>query len=276
MTTLTETGPQAQAEPVALPLPNWTFALGALVRRDLAADVREYPTFVLQVLVQPMLMLFVFGRILPALGVTRPGYGTLLLPGMIATTVFITTLQSTALPLVVDFSYSKEIEDRLLSPIPVRLLAVEKLAYAALRGFVAGVIMAPLGLALVPGTALATSGWAVAIGIAIIGAVGAAGLGMVLGTALQVQRINLIFTAVLTPLLFTGCAQYPWPSLAVLRWFQILTLVNPLTYLSEGMRGTLAPAVPHLAIPVAVGVLAVLAVSLCWLGVRGFVRRAVD
>ena len=274
MTTPTQT--QARPGPVALPPPNWTFALRALIRRDLAADVREYPTFVLQVLVQPMLMLFVFGRILPALGVTRPGYGTLLLPGMIATTVFITTLQSTALPLVVDFSYSKEIEDRLLSPIPVRLLALEKLGYAALRGFVAGAIMAPLGLALVPGTDLATRGWPAAIGIAAIGAIGAAGLGMVLGTALAVQRINLIFTAVLTPLLFTGCAQYPWPSLAILRWFQVLTLVNPLTYLSEGMRGTLAPVIPHLAIPVAVSVLSVLAVSLCWLGVRGFVRRAVD
>jgi hypothetical protein len=42
------------------------------------------------------------------------------------------------------------------------------------------------------------------------------------------------------------------------------------------MRGTLAPVIPHLAIPVAVSVLSVLAVSLCWLGVRGFVRRAVD
>ncbi|HEY3903800.1 MAG TPA: ABC transporter permease [Streptosporangiaceae bacterium] len=276
MTTLTTTDRPAPAGQVTLPLPSGTFALGALIRRDLTADVREYPTFVLQVLVQPMLMLFVFGRILPALGVTRPGYGTLLLPGIIATTVFVTTLQSTALPLVVDFSYSKEIEDRLLSPISVRLLAVEKLAYAALRGLVAGAIMAPLGLALVPGTALAEHGWPAAIGIAVIGSIGAAGLGMVLGTALQVQRINLIFTAVLTPLLFTGCAQYPWPSLAVLRWFQIVTLANPLTYLSEGMRGTLAPAIPHLAMPVAISVLSVLAVSLCVLGVRGFVRRAVD
>ncbi len=40
--------------------------------------------------------------------------------------------------------------------------------------------------------------------------------------------------AVLTPLLFTGCVQYPWPSLTHLRWFQVVTLFNPITYASEG------------------------------------------
>jgi ABC-2 type transport system permease protein len=50
---------------------------------------------------------------------------------------------------------------------------------------------------------------------------------------------------VLTPLLFTGATFYPWAALGSLKWFQVVTLFNPLTYVSEGMRGALT-SVPHL------------------------------
>jgi ABC-2 type transport system permease protein len=41
---------------------------------------------------------------------------------------------------------------------------------------------------------------------------------LVLGTAVVPNRINIVFSLVFTPLLFTGCSQYPWPSLDRLRW----------------------------------------------------------
>ena len=54
------------------------------------------------------------------------------------------------------------------------------------------------------------------------------------------------FALILTPLLFTGAVQYPWPSLSHLRWFQIVALFNPMTYVSEGLRGAMVPQVPHM------------------------------
>ena len=64
-------------------------------------------------------------------------------------------------------------------------------------------------------------------------------MGLVLGTAVPPNRISVAFAIVLTPLIFTGAAFYPWAALDSLRWFQVVTLFNPLTYVSEGMRAAL-------------------------------------
>jgi ABC-2 type transport system permease protein len=37
------------------------------------------------------------------------------------------------------------------------------------------------------------------------------------------------------------CTFYPWASLAAIKWFQILTLFNPLTYAAEGLRYAMVP-----------------------------------
>ena len=89
----------------------------AVLWRDIFVTGRELPVFLAQVILQPLFMLFVFGKVLSSLGYTRPGYAHLLFPGVVALTVLLTALQSTALPLVLEFSFTKEIEDRLLAPI---------------------------------------------------------------------------------------------------------------------------------------------------------------
>ena len=50
----------------------------------------------------------------------------------------------------------------------------------------------------------------------LLGSLLGAGLGLVLGTLVTPKRINIVFSLVFTPLLFTGCSQYPWPSLVAL------------------------------------------------------------
>jgi ABC-2 type transport system permease protein len=71
--------------------------------------------------------------------------------------------------------------------------------------------------------------------------VGAA-LGLLLATVAPIHLLPLVFALVLTPLVFTGCAFFPWSSLSGFKWFQVLTLFNPLTYASEGMRYAMIPA----------------------------------
>jgi hypothetical protein len=61
------------------------------------------------------------------------------------------------------------------------------------------------------------------------------------------RRINIMFAVILAPLMFTGATQFPWAQLNNLRWFQVLCAINPLTFVSEGMRGALLPQVPHMA-----------------------------
>jgi ABC-2 type transport system permease protein len=97
-----------------------------------------------------------------------------------------------------------------------------------------------------------------------------------MGTLVQPQRISLVFSLVFTPLLFTGCSQYPWPLLDQLRWFQIVTAFNPMTYVSEALRGAMVPAVPHIRPWVCIVVLVFSVIVLISVGLRGFYRRAID
>ena len=61
----------------------------------------------------------------------------------------------------------------------------------------------------------------------VLGSLLGASLGLVLGTLVKPNRINIVFSLVFTPLLFTGCSQYPWPSLDKLPWFQVVTALQP-------------------------------------------------
>jgi ABC-2 type transport system permease protein len=248
----------------------------AVLWRDVFVTGRELPVFLAQVILQPLFMLFVFGKVLSSLGYTRPGYAHLLFPGVVALTALLTSLQSTALPLVLEFSFTKEIEDRLLAPIPTALVAVEKMIFAAMRALIAAVCMFPIGVLILGSVPWRAEGAPEFVGILILGALVGAAMGMTMGTLVQPNRISIAFSLVLTPLLFTGCSQYPWPTLDSLRWFQIVTLFNPLTYVSEGMRGALVPYVPHIRPWVCVVALVFWLAVFSAIGIWGFIRRAID
>jgi ABC-2 type transport system permease protein len=249
----------------------------ALCERDLYVTVRrDLLPFLSQSLLQPLFFLFVFGRVLPEIGAAQGAYGAQLLPGVLALTLVLTALQNVALPLIIEFSFSMEIEDRLLAPLPVTWVALEKLLIATLRGIVGGLLILPLGELILPGGIdLSDASIVALIVMIVVGGVVGACIGLLLGTAVPPNRIAVAFGLILTPLIFTGATFYPWQALDSLRWFQIITLANPMTYVSEGMRGALTDT-PHLAAGwVALGIAVSLAVF-GTLGVRGFRRRAVD
>jgi ABC-2 type transport system permease protein len=52
-------------------------------------------------------------------------------------------------------------------------------------------------------------------------------------------------------------------------------LINPIVYMSEGLRAALTPTLPHMN---PVFILSMLLASLClltWVGVKGFLRRVI-
>ncbi len=282
--TTTSTGSGAPAEhanagPVSGPPAARASALqafGAVLWRDIFVTGRELPVFLAQVLLQPLFLLLVFGKVLTEIGAARPDYADLLFPGVIALTTLLTGLQATALPLVLDFSFSREIEDRLLAPLPIMAVAVEKMLFAMLRAVVAAAVMFPLGYWILDGLSIHAAGIPLLVLTILVGSLLGAALGMTLGTFVPPNRINVMFALVLTPLIFTGATQYPWPSLSGIRWFQVLTTLNPLTYVSETMRGAIVPAVPHMAVGVTLPVMVASTALFVVTGMRGFRRRALD
>ncbi len=262
--------------PAAEPVPGQGKVFFAVLQRDAYVTWGELPVFLAQVILQPFFLLFVFGKVLGSLGYTRPGYADLLFPGLLALTAVITSMQTLAFPLVIEFGWTKEIEDRLLAPMSTTLVAVEKVLFASFRAVIATVVMIPIGIGVLGSVPWRWSSMPLFLAVLLLGSLLGASLGLVLGTLVRPNRINIVFSLVFTPLLFTGCSQYPWPSLARLRWFQVVTAANPMTYASEGFRAALNPSVPHIrpwiCLVVLVGAIAVLLA----IGVRGFFRRAID
>ncbi len=214
----------------------------AIFRRDLAVTAREFIAFLIQVLVQPLFLLFIFGKVLPEIGAAQAGFGAILLPGVVALTVVLTAMQGVTLPLVLDLGFGREIDDRLLAPLPVALVAVEKVLFAAIRGLVAGAVIFPLAWWILGSDyTVRTDRIGMLIGIMVLTALAGAALGLTIGVLIKPEQIGLMFSLIMTPLLFTGCTYYPWASLGSIKWFQILTLFNPLTYGSEGLRYAMTP-----------------------------------
>jgi ABC-2 type transport system permease protein len=251
-------------------------AFRALLWRDVFVTGRELVPFLLQVVLQPVFLLFVFGKVLVELGFATTQYSDVLLPGVIALAAFLTALQNTAFPLVIDFSFTKEIEDRLLAPLPTHLVAVEKIVFSLLRALIAALVMFPISLWVLGSLPVSWSDVPVILLFLVLGSLVGACLGMTLGTFVTPNRINVVFAVVLTPLLFTGSTQFPWQSLDSLRWFQVVCAINPLTYVSEALRAKMAPELPHIPLWVCALALVGFLVVFGAASLVGFRRRALD
>jgi ABC-2 type transport system permease protein len=248
----------------------------AMLRRDLRVARRELPFFLLRTTMQPLMLMVVFGYLLPKLGTLQAGYTATLLPGVLALSITLSAIQSISLPMVAQFGFSREIEDRLLAPIPVKLVAAELVVAATLQGVLAGLFVLPCGrliMGAIPGLSIANVPQILLM--TMLGAAAFSALGLFLGCAIQPQQIGLLFSTIVGPMIFFGCTYYPWESLSRVPVMQYVVLANPLVYVAEGMRGALTPGVPHMnAWVVTAALLALLGVF--WtIGVRAFMRRAI-
>jgi ABC-2 type transport system permease protein len=256
-------------------------AFWAILQRDIRVTGREFIPFLLQALIQPLFFLFIFGKVLPGIGLAVGDFAALMLPGIVAVTGMIAAMQGVALPLVLDLGFAREIDDRLLSPLPVWWVALEKVIFGAFRGVIASSVIFPLGW-LILGNGFAVRNDHLALLAVVVLMTGFAGsaIGLLMGTVIKPDQISLMFTLIFTPLLFTGCTYYPWGALGTMRWFQILTLFNPLTYASEGLRYSMVPPVgghdfPTLGIGWALLLLSISVLATFAVGTRTFLRRVV-
>ena len=248
----------------------------ALLRRDLRVARKELPFFLLRTTMQPLLFLIVFGYLLPKMGFVRAGYQTTLLPGILAVSLATSAVQSVALPMVQDFGWTREIEDRLLAPIPTWVVAAEKIVAGVMQGMIAALFVFPLArLIMGPIANLSFGHLGDVLVITLLGATAFSAFGMWLGTAIEPQQVGLMFSVIISPMLFLGCAYYPWRGLDAVPLIKYLVLVNPLVYVAEGMRAALTPEVPHMPLPVSMFALLVIAALFWLMGLRSFRQRAI-
>src|SRR5579871_5262911 len=217
-------------------------AFWAILQRDMVITAREFIPFLMQALIQPLFFLFIFGKVLPNIGLAAGNFVALMLPGIVALTTLLAAIQGVTLPLVLDLGYAREIDDRLLAPLPIRLVVIEKVLFGSLRGMIAGTVIFPLAYVILGDRySVRSDRLLILIGMIVLTACVGASLGLLIGTVIKPEHISLMFTLIFTPLLFTGCTYYPWGALDRIRWFQVVTLFNPLTYAAEGLRYAMIP-----------------------------------
>jgi ABC-2 type transport system permease protein len=222
------------------------------------------------------MFVFIFGRVMVGSGFMPPAYKSLLLPGIMALSMVGTGIWAVAMPLISEFQFTREIEDRLLAPMEISWLAVEKVVFGTMQALAAGLMVIPCAwLLLRPGVDLKLHApllfTMVAVLVALFSAVG----GLALGCSIEQTHIGLMFSLVVAPMIFFGCTYYPWSALANFPFMQKIVLINPLVYASEGLRGTLVPQFPHLPMIAAVAGLLFFDVVLMTFGLRQFHKKAV-
>src|SRR5579872_5729032 len=224
---------------------NWK-AFFAMLARDAHVARRNGITLLLQTFLQPLMFVFIFGRVMVRSGYMPERYKSLLLPGIIAISMTFTGVWAVAMPLIAEFQFTREIEDRLLAPISVGWIAIEKVISGMLQALVSGLVVLPMAwLVLRPGVQISIgTPLTFAVIICLVAGFSACG-GLALGCSINQQHIGLMFSMVMTPMIFFGCTYYPWSALNTFPILQKVVLINPLVYASEGMRATLAPQFQH-------------------------------
>src|ERR687886_1797100 len=174
----------------------------ALLHRDLRVARSELIYFLLRVGLQPLLFTFIFGYVMPRLGLVRSDYTSMLLPGILSLSMTLSSMQAVALPLVIDFGWTKEIEDRLLAPISITGVAVEKILVGIIQAIIAGAVVFPLAW-LMMGTRLALSAPQVflLLAVSVLASWLFAAFGMVVGTVAAPQQVGLVFNLLLAPMI---------------------------------------------------------------------------
>ena len=252
-------------------------AFFALLRRDLVVAGRHGMMLLTATLTQPILVVLVFGNILPRLHLVADEFRTVMVPGLMSITMLMAGVQGVLMPLTIDLSGSREVDERILAPISVLGVALEKVVAGAIHAGLAGLIALPAMMLLmhrVTGVFVRPA-WALLFPMVAASGVLSAAFGLTLGTRVQPRFSGLLFAVVLGPLMLFGCAYYPWASLSVLGPVQYVFLLNPLVFMSEAMRLSVTPDVPHMPVPLLIAGLAVFSAFFLFSGARAFERRTI-
>ena len=267
-----------------VPHPTLWKTFAAMMAREFRVLGRNAPSTFIRAVMQPLLFAFVFAYVLPKIGSGFGGGGTgvtfatILVPGLMGSMFLMQGMFGTTMPLVMEFSWQRTIEDRALAPVPIRVLAIQKITAGAIQAFIGAAIVFPVVYwvhAPGQGPHIEVTSWFLLAAVMVFSSTLTASMGLWLGTVVDPRKMQMVFAVVLLPLTMLGCVYYPWSALHVIRWLQILVLINPMVYMTEGLRAALTPSIGHMplwAIMLAlVGGTAVFG----YLGIRSFRNRVV-
>jgi ABC-type multidrug transport system permease subunit len=278
-----------------VPRPTLLKTFNAMMAREFRVLRRNAASLFTRAVMQPLLFVFVFAYVFPKIGggfslgggaaaarASAPddiNFATILVPGLMASMLLMQGIMAVTFPLVMEFSWQRTIEDRALAPVPIGVLAIQKIAAGAVQAFIGACIVFPIVLLVhAPGQAphVHVTNWALFILILAASSLLTASLGLLLGTAMDPRKMQMLFAVILLPATMLGCVYYPWAALSNLRWLQIAVLINPMVYMSEGLRAVLTPTLGHMPMWAVLLALVGGTVVFGYLGIRTFTNRVLN
>jgi ABC-2 type transport system permease protein len=280
------------------PHPTMTKTFAAMMAREFRVLRRNAVATFTRAVMQPLLFVFVFAYVFPKIGggfmlgggsAASSGtagtgsaginFATILVPGLMASMLLMQGIMAVTFPLVMEFSWQRTIEDRALAPVPIRVLAVQKITAGAVQSFIGACIVFPIVLFVHAGGQaphVHVTDWLLFALILVAASTLTASLGLLLGTMMDPRKMQMLFAVILLPATMLGCVYYPWSALHSIRWLQILVLINPMVYMSEGLRAVLTPSLSHMPLYVVLLVLIGGTGIFGYLGARTFRNRVVN
>ena len=278
------------------PRPTLLRTFGAMMAREFRVLRRNAIATFTRAVMQPLLFVFVFAYVFPKIGggfnlggaaaagagaAAQSGvnFATILVPGLMASMLLMQGIMAVTFPLVMEFSWQRTIEDRALAPVPIRVLAIQKIVAGAVQSFIGAVIVFPIVL-LVHASGQAphvdVTNWALFALILVFSSLLTSALGLLLGTIMDPRKMQMLFAVILLPATMLGCVYYPWSALHHIEWLQILVLINPMVYMSEGLRAVLTPELGHMPLWAVLLALVGGTVVFGYLGTRTFTKRVLN
>ena len=275
--------------PVPQPTLPRTFA--AMMAREFRVLRRNAAGTFMRTVMQPLLFVFVFTYVMPkigggvmfgsagAAGAGSVNFATILVPGLMASMLLMQGIMAVTFPLVMEFSWQRTIEDRALAPVPIGILGMQKITAGAAQAFIGALIVFPIVLVVhAAGQAphVHVTNWPMLALILVTASLLTAALGLLLGTVMDPRKMQMLFAAILLPATMLGCVYYPWAALHQIRWLQFLVLINPMVYMSEGLRAVLTPGTAHMPMWAILTALVGGTALFGYLATRTFTRRVLN
>src|SRR5690348_17423190 len=145
-------GPAIAALITEAPVPQPTLAktFAAMMAREFRVLRRNAVGTFTRAVMQPLLFVFVFTYVMPKIGggfmfggaagagaaaASSVNFATILVPGLMASMLLMQGIMAVTFPLVMEFSWQRTIEDRALAPVPIGVLATQKIVAGAAQAF---------------------------------------------------------------------------------------------------------------------------------------------
>src|SRR5256885_5092259 len=145
------------------PRPTLAKTFGAMMAREFRVLRRNAIATFTRAVMQPLLFVFVFAYVFPKIGggfmlggsAAAAGAGaaaggvnfaTILVPGLMASMLLMQGIMAVTFPLVMEFSWQRTIEDPALAPVPIGVLATQKIVAGAAQAFIGALIVFPIVL----------------------------------------------------------------------------------------------------------------------------------